>query len=121
MNNIVNWEYYNSFCDAVNEETFNTLEPLAEKQIRIVIGTYKWNLIDSEAFYYEQLKDCICMTINKLAEYNKSGVGKGIASVQNDGYSENYVIQTSAQLTNEIQSNITRWLSGTGLVGAYKC
>jgi hypothetical protein len=121
MSNIVNWEYYNSFFSIVNEDEFNTLAPLAEKQVKVVIGTHRWNTIVPEAFYYEQLKDCICMTINKLAEFNKSGAGRGIASVQNDGYSETYVIQTSSQFTNEMQSNITRWLSGTGLVGAYKC
>ena len=57
--------------------------------------------------------------INKLVENKKSGAGKGIASVSNDGYSESYVIQTESQTRAELQSSIRAWLSGTGLVGAY--
>ena len=49
----------------------------------------------------------------------KSGKGKGVSSVSNDGYSESYVVQTEEQLRNELQCSIRGWLSGTGLVGAY--
>ena len=57
--------------------------------------------------------------MNRLAENEKSGAGKGVASVSNDGYSENYVVQTESQMRAELQSAIKAWLSGTGLVGAY--
>lgn len=121
MANIVDWEYYNSLHDIVDEIGFERLEPIAENQIKTVIGAYRWNHIEPDAFYYDQLKQCVCMIINKLAMYEKGGVGTGLASVSNDGYTESYAIQTHPQMLNDLRSCIVQWLSGTGLVGAYKC
>lgn len=92
---------------------------LAQKEVMAVIGPLRWSKINEETFGYEQLKDCICKVIDKMAENDKSGKGRGIASASNDGYSESYVIQTEEQLRTELQSSIRAWLSGTGLVGAY--
>lgn len=121
MTNIVNWEYYNSLYSTVDETKFSKLEPVAENQVRTVIGVYRWNGIDPDAFYYDQLKHCICMVIDKLAMYEKSGVGTGLASVSNDGYTESFAIQTQPQMLADLRSCIVQWLSGTGLAGAYKC
>lgn len=118
---IVTWEYYNSLYNEVDKATFDRLEPLAEKRIRTIVGALRWNSIDSEAFYYDQLMDCICRMVGKLASYEKGGVGTGLTSVSNDGYTENYAVQTLPQVEQEIRSCIVQWLSGTGLVGAYKC
>lgn len=115
----VNWEYYSSLFEKVNEDEFEMAEKLAEKEICAVIGPIRWAVITESTFGYEQLKDCICKTINKMAENAESGKGKGVSSVSNDGYSENYVVQTEEQLRNELHSSIRAWLSGTGLVGAY--
>lgn len=116
----VSWEYYSSlYSDIKDDIEFNRLEEHAEKEVRNVIGPIRWATITEDTFGYEQLKDCICNVINKLVENKKSGVGKGIASASNDGYSESYVIQTESQLRAEMQSSIKAWLSGTGLVGAY--
>lgn len=118
---IVEWGYYNSLYNTVDQAAFTRLEPTAEKQVKTVVGTHRWNSVTPDAFYYDQLRDCICMMVNKLASYEKSGAGAGLSGVSNDGYSENYVIQTQAQLDDELRSCVVRWLSGTGLVGAYKC
>jgi hypothetical protein len=118
---VVNWEYYNSFFSAVDKDTFARLEPMAEKQVKAVIGAPRWNSIDPNAFYSDQLKDCICMLVDRLASYEKSGAGTGLASVSNDGYSESYALQTLPQIANELRLCVVHWLSGTGLVGAYKC
>lgn len=118
---VVNWEYYRSLYFLVDESSFNRLEPQAEKQVQLVIGKFRWNSINPNAFYYEQLKDCICRTVEKLAEYEKSGIGRGLASVSNDGYTENYTVQTSTQISSELRASIVGWLSGTGLVGAFTC
>lgn len=116
----VNWEYYSSLYTNIKDDIeFNRLEAQAEREIRSVIGPIRWATITEDTFGYEQLKDCICNVINKLAENKKSGAGKGIASASNDGYSESYVIQTESQVRAELQSSIRSWLSGTGLVGAY--
>lgn len=118
---IVSWEYYNSLYNEVDKTTFGRLESLAEKRIRVVVGTPRWNSIAPDAFYYDQLKECICRMVNRLAVYEKSGAGAGLASVSNDGYTESYAVQTQPQMEQEVHSCIVQWLSGTGLVGAYKC
>lgn len=119
MNNIVTWEYYNSLYNKVGQDEFTRLEPLAEKRILSVIGHYKWNHIDESAFYFDQLKDCICQVVNKLADMDKSGAGRGLASVSNDGYSESYAVQTASEYDKEIRTCITHGLSGTGLTSAF--
>ena len=115
----VTWEYYSSLYDKVKENDFDIAEKLAEKEVCAVIGPIRWETITADTFGFEQLQDCICNVINKMAEDKKSGKGKGVSSVSNDGYSESYVVQTEEQLRSELRSSIRAWLSGTGLVGAY--
>ena len=119
MSQIVNWEYYSSLFDKVSKDDFDRVEKHAEKAVSKVIGPIRWAVITENTFGYEQLKDCICNTMNELVEQENSGTGKGIASASNDGYSESYVIQTESQAREELNNSIRAWLSGTGLVGAY--
>ena len=119
MSQLVDWEYYSSLHDTVKKDDFDRAELLAEKEVQRVIGSIRWANITEEIFGFEQLKDCICNVIDKMSADKKSGKGKGVASVGNDGYSESYVIQTEEQLRSELQSSLRAWLSGTGLVGAY--
>lgn len=119
MNNIVTWEYYNSLYSKASQDEFSKLEALAEKRVISVIGQYKWNTVKESAFYFTQLKDCICAVIDKLIDLDKGGAGKGIASVTNDGYSENYVVRTPSEYDNEIRTCIIHGLSGTGLTSAF--
>ena len=115
----ITWEYYSSLHNVVKEEDFQRAEALAEKEVQRVIGGIRWANITEETFGYAQLQDCICNVIDKMAVDAKSGKGKGVSSVSNDGYSESYVVQTEEQLRNELQCSIRGWLSGTGLVGSY--
>ena len=119
MSQIVTREYYSSLFDKISKEKFDKAEKLAEKEICAVIGPIRWAEITTATFGYEQLQDCICKVMDKMAADNKSGKGKGVSSVSNDGYSESYAVQTEEQLRSELQSSIIAWLSGTGLVGAY--
>lgn len=119
MSAIVSWEYYSSLYNKITEDDFDKAETLAEKEVKLVIGSIRWNLLDSTEFYYEQLQDCICNVIDKMADMQNVASGKGISSVSNDGYSESYFIQTESQSKAELQSCIRAWLSGTGLAGAY--
>lgn len=116
---LVDWEYYSSLHIKVTIEEFDRAESMAEKEVKAVIGWMRWQTISEDAFYYEQLRDCICNVMDKMAEDAESGKGKGLASVSNDGYSESYAVQTEEQLRKELQSAIRAWLSGTGLAGAY--
>ena len=119
MSQIVNWEYYSSLHSNVKKENFDKAESRAEKEVCNVIGPIRWATITTDTFGYSQLQDCICNVIDKMADNEISGKGKGVSSVSNDGYSESYVVQTDEQLRSELQSSIRSWLSGTGLVGAY--
>lgn len=119
MSQLVNWEDYSSLFDKVPEGEFNRYERLAEIEVRNVIGPIRWACITEQTFGYKQLKDCVCNVVNSLYDADNSAQGKGIASVSNDGYSESYTVQTATQAKTELQSMIKRWLSGTGLVGAY--
>lgn len=115
----VSWEYYSSLHSIVAKDNFERAETLAEKEVQCVIGWIRWANITEDSYGYEQLQDCICNVMDKMAVDAKSGKGKGVSSVSNDGYSESYVVQTEEQLRSELQSSIRAWLSGTGLVGAY--
>ena len=120
MTKIVDWEYYNSLYENVMKpEEFDRLEARAENEVCSVIGPIRWATVTDQTFGYLQLKNCICHVINKLVESKRSGAGKGLSSVSNDGYTESYVVQTETQARAELQSSIRAWLSGTGLVGAY--
>lgn len=119
MAQLVNWEYYGSLHSKVSKEEFDRAEALAEKEVQRVVGWIRWATITEETFGFEQLKDCICNVMDKMAADAKSGKGKGVSSVSNDGYSESYVVQTEEQLRSELRSSIRAWLSGTGLAGAY--
>ena len=119
MSQIVNWEYYSSLFGKVTQENFSKAELLAEKEVQRVIGPIRWAVISADTFGYDQLKDCICNVVNKMAENEALSERKGISSASNDGYSESYVVRTEEELRTELKSFIRAWLSGTGLVGAY--
>lgn len=116
---IVSWSDYNSLYSKIKEADFDRYEALAEKEVKKVIGAIRWAKITDETFGYDALKDCICNVMDKIADDEKSGRGKGITSVSNDGYSETYALTNESDLRNEMSSAIKAWLSGTGLVGAY--
>ncbi len=119
MSQMVTWEQYSSLYKNLTEEQFIQAELQAQKEVSYVIGPIRWANITADTFGYEQLKECICHVIHKMAEDEEAGKGKGLSSVSNDGYSENYAIRTQQELKEELKSSIRRWLSGTGLVGAY--
>lgn len=115
----VTWEQYSSLSGKIDESDFERAEAAAEREVCSVIGPIRWAQISVETFGYEQLQMCICSVIDRMADDEKSGKGKGLSSVSNDGYSESYAVQTKEQLQNELKASIRTCLSGTGLVGAY--
>lgn len=119
MSALVSWEYYSSLHNKVTETDFDKSEALAEKEICTVIGPIRWANITSETFGYDSLKDCICNVMDIMADNNASGVGRGIVSVSNDGYTEQYATSKDDEVRKDVQKSIKTMLSGTGLVGAY--
>ena len=119
---LVTWEQYSSLYSGIKDkDKFATAEALAEKEVARVIGPIHWAEIPEDIdgeFYADQLRDCIC----KVIDYQKqigSKIGKGVASVSNDGYSESYALTKQSDASVELAANIRAWLSGTGLVRAY--
>lgn len=66
---------------------------------------------------YTQIQDTVCALINAMYEQEKSGIGKGIASVSNDGYSESYKITTAEEQEAQLVKILKSGLSGSGLAG----
>ncbi len=119
---IVTWSYYSSHHNIITDQTeFERVEPLAEVEVRSVIGPVRWSEITTDTFGYDVLQDCICNVIDKMTQDSRSGKGMGVTSVSNDGYSESYAseVQTREALREEMRGCIRQWLSGSGLVGAY--
>ena len=119
MSALVSWEYYSSLHNKVTEQDFSKAEALAEKEVSIVIGLPRWSEIATDTFGFETLQDCICNVIDIMADNDASGVGRGIVSVSNDGYTEHYAASKADEVRKDLQKSIRSMLSSTGLVGAY--
>ena len=64
-----------------------------------------------------QIQDTFCQLLNTMAVQDASGMGTGITSVSNDGYSESYKVTTVQEKETQLTSVIRSGLSGTGLAG----
>lgn len=115
---IVTWEYYCSRYNEIKEADFESAELTAEIEVKRVIGP-RFESITPDTYGYDVLQDCICKVMNKMAFNNKAGVGKGIVSASNDGYSQTFAVTKSEEAEADLKSSIRAWLSGTGLIGAY--
>ena len=67
---------------------------------------------------YTQIQNTVCELINLVSIQDAAGMGSGIASTSNDGYSETYKVTTQAEKDAEVIALIQQGLSGTGLAGA---
>ena len=119
MAGIVDWGHYSSLYSKIKETDFDRAETLADKEVRSLIGPIRWANITADTFGFEILQDCICKTMDKMADSKKSGRDKGLASISNEGYTETYVTQTEEEARADLHGSIRQWLSGTGLVRAY--
>lgn len=121
MSAIVSWEYYSSLHNKVTQTEFPVAAGNAQNEVRLVIGPIKFDKITDTTYGYDQLKECICNVIDLKVEHAKREARIGVSSASNDGYSENYNNSgdTLGNISDETKSMIKKWLSGTGLVGAY--
>lgn len=119
MSQIVTWEQYSSLHSKVTQTDFDAAEAKAESEVKMVIGPIRWAAITTDTFGYEVLQECICKVIDTQTDNELAGIGKGVTSVSNDGYSESYAVTSAIGLQTELHASIRLWLSGTGLVGAY--
>lgn len=65
-----------------------------------------------------QIQNTVCELINAIHTQEATGIGTGVASVSNDGYSESYKLTTATEKEMQLLSIARNGLSGTGLAGA---
>ena len=73
---------------------------------------------DFQKQVHSQIQNTVCELMNAMYVQETSGMGTGISSVSNDGYSESYKITTAAEREAQLLVIIRGGLSGTGLVSA---
>ena len=123
----VTWEYYSSLYSEVPEAEFEKLAAKASAKLDVYTHMRARNFelafdadtaTDWQKQVHTQIQNTVCDLMNVLYAQESSGMGTGIASVSNDGYSESYKITTAAEKEAQLISVIRSGLSGTGLAGA---
>lgn len=125
--NCITWEYYSSFYSGIpDEKTFSRLMRRAQTKMdavthmrvsRFLGGYRKTTATDFQKQVYAQIQDTACELADLLYAQDSSGMGTGIASVSNDGYSESYAVTTAAEKEAQQRATIMNGLRGTGLAG----
>ena len=123
----ISWEHYSSLYSEVTEADFDKLNAKASAKLDIFTHMRARNF---EAAYNEetatgfqkqvhmQIQNTVCELINAIQIQETSGMGTGIASVSNDGYSESYRLTTATEKEMQLLGIARNGLSGTGLAGA---
>lgn len=124
----ITWEQYGSLYNNITDEKkFNRLSKLAEIKLNTITHMRAKRFeeaydedtaTDFQQQVHMQIQDTFCQLLNAMTVQEASGMGTGIASVSNDGYSESYKIPTTPEKEEQLTSVIRSGLSGTGLAGA---
>lgn len=124
----ITWEQYGSLYNSITDEKeFDRLSKLAEIKLNAIThmrakrfedAYNEETATDFQQQVHMQIRDTFCQLLNAMAVQEVSGMGTGIASVSNDGYSESYKITTATEKEEQLTSLIRSGLSGTGLAGA---
>lgn len=113
MSQMITWEYYVSHFPQIipDEETFASVERQAQIEYRNVIYPY----MEVEE---EREKDCIFALCNYLYANADVLSGRQVTSVNNNGYSESYSVQSTQQAREGIRQLI-KVCTGIRLAGAF--
>ena len=124
----ITWEQYCSLYSNITDESeFNRLSRLAEIKLNSITHMRAKRFEDAysedtatdfQTQVHAQIQDTFCQLLNMMSVQESSGMGTGIASVSNDGYSESYKVTTVQEKEVQLTSVIRSGLSGTGLAGA---
>lgn len=124
----ITWERYCSLGNSITDEKeFNRLSSLAEIKLNAIThmrakqfeDTYSEDTAtDFQKQVHMQIQDTFCQLLTAMSVQEASGMGTGITSVSNDGYSESYKVTTAQEKEVHLTSVIRSGLSGTGLAGA---
>ena len=97
-------------------EQFDMYCPSAEEYINLITHD---RAETASGYKLDRVKHAVCAVMAEMAAQDgaKNAQGVRLASVSNDGYSENYGAVGNAETDGrQIRSVAYRWLSGTGLV-----
>lgn len=109
---VIDWEYYSShFPNVIPENQFAVVEAQAEIEYNNVVYPYM-------EIPEERKKNTIFQLCNFLYSNRDVLSGKNVASVNNNGYSESYAIQTAGQAKDAMQELIYDGI-GIRLAGAF--
>lgn len=123
----ITWEYYSSLFADSKEEDFERLYKKAEMKLDAMthyraadfLKNYQKDAATSfESRVYEQIKNTLCELVHALGVQEATGMGDGVASASNDGYSESYKVTTAAEKEAQLYGIVRSGLSGTGMAGA---
>lgn len=124
----ITWEQYRSLYTNIADETeFDRLSKLAEIKLNSITHMRAKRFEDAyndetatdfHKQVHMQIQDTFCQLLAIISVQESSGMGTGITSVSNDGYSESYKVTTAQEKEDQITSVVRSGLSGTGLAGA---
>ncbi len=123
----ISWEYYGSLYSEVPEDDFDRLCAKASAKLDVYTRMRAKNFetafdeetaTDFQKLVHAQIQNTVCELMNAMYVQETSGMGTGVASVSNDGYSESYKITTAAEKEAQLLMITRSGLSGTGLVSA---
>lgn len=123
----ITWEYYSSLYDQIPEDRFDKLNMKASAKLDVYTRMRAKNFeiayeeevaTDFHKQIHMQIQNTVCELMNVIYVQETSGMGTGIASVSNDGYSESYKVTTQPEKEAQLLSIVRAGLSGTGLAGA---
>lgn len=123
----IDWEYYSSLFENVAQDDFERMNKKACAKLDVITHLRARQFEESyneetatpfQKKVHMQIRNTVCELINAMSIQEMSGMGSGIVSVSNSGYSETYKVTTQAEKETELCILIREGLSGTGLAGA---
>ena len=108
MDNILDWEYYNSHFPKFDETQFNQYSYRAEAMVMKYVNQEA--ITDSNV---RTLKDCISDVLNSVILDDSS---EGVSSISNGGYSKSFTQVSHADKRNKLEDIIAFWLGDTELM-----
>ena len=108
MNNILDWEYYNSHFPKFDESQFNQYSYKAEAMVLKYVNVDSINGQNKDT-----LKDCICDVLNNVIFQDSID---GVSSISNGGYSKSFINTTHSDKRNTLEDIIAFWLGDTDLM-----
>lgn len=122
----IDWEYYSSLFEKLSEEDFERFNKKACAKLDVITHLRAQPFEESyneetatpfQKKVHMQIRNTVCDLINTMFEQESTGMGNGVISVSNSGYSETYKVTTQAEKEAELYALVRNGLNGTGLAG----